>query len=104
MRQCCKAMVNNSLIHLRGLSARHRRPFPFPVPTEVKLAARLGISCGALANIETGRQNLLLHQKVCLAEAAAKFFLKEVTQKQATLLPRQDLLTARNRFRPNFQG
>src|SRR5262249_53545712 len=32
------------------------------------------------------------------------FFLKEVTQKQATLLPRQDLLIARNRFRPNFRG
>ena len=76
MPQCCKAMVNNSLIQLRGLSARHRRPFPFPVPTEVKLAARLGISRGALAKIETGRQNLLLHQKVCLAAAADKFFPK----------------------------
>src|SRR5262245_30223567 len=29
---------------------------------------------------------------------------KEVAQKQATLLPRRDLLTARNRFRPNFRG
>jgi transcriptional regulator with XRE-family HTH domain len=30
--------------------------------TQMKLANRLGISRGALANIETGRQNLLLHQ------------------------------------------
>src|SRR5262245_2777113 len=29
---------------------------------------------------------------------------KEVAQKQATPFPRQDLLTARNRFTPNFQG
>ena len=35
---------------------------------------------------------------------ADKFFSKEVTQKQATPFPRQYLLTARNRFRPNFQG
>src|SRR5262249_10138453 len=32
------------------------------------------------------------------------FFLKEVTKKQATLLPRQDLLDARNHFRLNFRG
>jgi hypothetical protein len=32
------------------------------------------------------------------------FFSKEVAQKQATLLPRQTFLTARNRFRPNFRG
>src|SRR5262249_2757675 len=29
---------------------------------------------------------------------------KEVAQKQATPFPRQDLLTARNRFRPNLRG
>jgi hypothetical protein len=28
MRQCCKVMVNNSLIQPRGLFVRHRRPFP----------------------------------------------------------------------------
>src|SRR5262245_39066743 len=38
------------------------------------------------------------------AAAADKFFPKEVARKQATPLPRQDLLTARNRFRPNFRG
>jgi hypothetical protein len=31
-------------------------------------------------------------------------FSKEVAQKQATPFPRQDLLTARNRFTPNFRG
>jgi hypothetical protein len=30
MRQCCKVMVNNSLIQPRGLSARHCRPSPAP--------------------------------------------------------------------------
>src|SRR5713101_8165767 len=37
--------------------------------TQAKLAARLGISRGALANIETGRQNLLLHQLYGFAAA-----------------------------------
>src|SRR5262249_19600625 len=30
MQQCCKVMVNNSLIPPRGLSARHCRPSPAP--------------------------------------------------------------------------
>jgi hypothetical protein len=29
---------------------------------------------------------------------------KEVAQKQATPFPRQDLLTAKNRFTPSFRG
>jgi len=33
-----------------------------------------------------------------------KIFSKEVAQKQATPFPRRDLLTARNRFWPNFRG
>jgi transcriptional regulator with XRE-family HTH domain len=37
--------------------------------TQAKLATRLGISRGALANIETGRQNLLLHQLYRFAAA-----------------------------------
>src|SRR5689334_13347605 len=37
--------------------------------TQAKLAAKLGISRGALANIETGRQNLLLHQLYRFAAA-----------------------------------
>jgi transcriptional regulator with XRE-family HTH domain len=37
--------------------------------TQAKLAGRLGISRGALANIETGRQNVLLHQLYRFAAA-----------------------------------
>jgi transcriptional regulator with XRE-family HTH domain len=37
--------------------------------TQAKLANRLGISRGTLANIETGRQNLLLHQLYRFAAA-----------------------------------
>src|SRR5215475_5333003 len=37
--------------------------------TQAKLANRLGMSRGALANIETGRQNLLLHQLYRFAAA-----------------------------------
>jgi hypothetical protein len=33
-----------------------------------------------------------------IAITPPKIFFKEVAQKQATLFPRQDLLTARNRF------
>jgi hypothetical protein len=39
-----------------------------------------------------------------IAITPPKIFSKEVTQKQATPFPRQDLLTARNRFTPNFRG
>src|SRR5262249_60704637 len=35
---------------------------------------------------------------------APKIFSKEVAQNKATPFLRQDLLTARNRFRPNFRG
>src|SRR5262249_52198387 len=42
--------------------------------------------------------------KVVPRRGADRFFPKEVAQKQATPFPRQDLLTARNRFRPNFRG
>jgi transcriptional regulator with XRE-family HTH domain len=37
--------------------------------TQAKLAVRLGISRGALANIETGRQKLFLHQLYRFAAA-----------------------------------
>jgi DMSO/TMAO reductase YedYZ molybdopterin-dependent catalytic subunit len=39
-----------------------------------------------------------------IAITPSKIFSKEVAQKQATPFARQDLLTARNRFRPNFRG
>src|SRR5262245_41328716 len=39
-----------------------------------------------------------------IAVTPPKIFSKEVAQKQATPFPCQDLLTARNRLRPNFRG
>src|SRR5262249_38781854 len=39
-----------------------------------------------------------------IAITPPKIFSKEVAQKQATPFPRHDLLTARNRFTPNFRG
>src|SRR6516162_3775375 len=39
-----------------------------------------------------------------IAITPPKIFSKEVAQKQATPFPRQDLVTARNRFTPNFRG
>ena len=39
-----------------------------------------------------------------IAITPPKIVSKEVAQKQATGFPRQDLLTARNLFTPNFQG
>ena len=39
-----------------------------------------------------------LREKVVPHRDCDKFFSKEVAQKQATPSPRQDLLTARNRF------
>lgn len=53
----------------RELGARirsRRRALDF---TQANLAARLGISRGALANIETGRQQVLLHQLYRFAAA-----------------------------------
>ena len=44
---------------LGALIRRRRRALDL---TQDKLAGRLGMSRGALANIETGRQNVLLHQ------------------------------------------
>jgi hypothetical protein len=39
-----------------------------------------------------------------IAITPPKIFSKEVAQKQVTPFPRQDLLTARNRFAPSFRG
>ena len=49
-----------------GMICRRRRALDL---TQAKLAAKLGMSRGALANIETGRQNLLLHQLYRFAAA-----------------------------------
>jgi len=51
---------------LGTLIRRRRRALDL---TQAKLSGRLGISRGALANIETGRQNILLHQLYRFAAA-----------------------------------
>jgi transcriptional regulator with XRE-family HTH domain len=51
---------------LGNLIRRRRRALDL---TQDDLAARVGISRGALANIETGRQNFLLHQLYRFAAA-----------------------------------
>lgn len=51
---------------LGALIRRRRRTLEY---TQADLAARLGISRGAVANIESGRQNMLLHQLYRLADA-----------------------------------
>lgn len=51
---------------LGSLIRRRRRALDL---TQDQLASRLGISRGALANIETGRQNFLLHQLYRFASA-----------------------------------
>jgi transcriptional regulator with XRE-family HTH domain len=51
---------------LGGVIRRRRRALDL---TQDELAGRVGISRGALANIETGRQNFLLHQLYRFAAA-----------------------------------
>ena len=84
--------------------------------TQVALAGRLGMSRGGLANIETGRQNLLVHQLYQFAaalEMSAHDLLplpgrlivdglspaarKSIDQYQATELPMPKGLTADQR-------
>jgi transcriptional regulator with XRE-family HTH domain len=52
-----------------SLIRRHRRSKDL---TQAELAERLGISRGALANIETGRQSVLVHQLYRFAAALEK--------------------------------
>lgn len=60
--------MNPELIYpqLGQLIRRRRKQFKW---TQEKLAARLGISRGSLANIETGRQKVLVHQLYSVAAA-----------------------------------
>lgn len=60
-------MDTSNLYRTVGASIRRRRR-ELDL-TQAKLANRLGISRGTLANIEAGRQNLLLHQLYRFAAA-----------------------------------
>jgi transcriptional regulator with XRE-family HTH domain len=62
------APVDTSILY-RTLGASIRRRRRELDLTQAKLADRLGISRGTLANIETGGQNLLLHQLYRFAAA-----------------------------------
>ena len=52
-----------------GAVIRTRRNALKPRLTQEALAQRVGISRASLANIETGRQNVLVHQLYALADA-----------------------------------
>lgn len=68
VRGSTTAPMDTSILYRTvGASIRHRRR-ELDL-TQAKLANRLGISRGTLANIETGRQNLLLHQLYRFAAA-----------------------------------
>lgn len=62
--------MNPELIYQHiGEVIRTRRQALKPRLTQEALAQRVGISRASLANIETGRQNVLVHQLYALAEA-----------------------------------
>ena len=54
--------------HIGALIRNRRKKFK-PRWTQEKLANRIGISRASLANIETGRQSVLVHQLYAFAEA-----------------------------------
>src|SRR5436309_1364353 len=60
--------MNPDLIYsaLGELIRRRRKHFKW---TQARLAAQLSISRGSLANIETGRQKVLVHQLYAIAKA-----------------------------------
>src|SRR6516164_2267252 len=80
------------------------------LPSSVMNSRRLTARCLRAPDRKdsTPRYGRLLHPSSWTErddrDHAAENFSKEVAQKQATPFPRQDLLTARNRFRPNFRG
>jgi transcriptional regulator with XRE-family HTH domain len=78
-----------------SLIRRRRRALDL---TQAKLAARLGMSRGALANIETGRQNLLLHHLYRFASAL------EVNIHDLLPAPREELDLAQSKGLPLPKG
>ena len=66
-----------------GIIRQRRRRLELP---QAKLAVRLGISRATLANIETGRQRVLVHHLYAFAEA--------LDMKLSELLPQANKITA----------
>ena len=62
-------MKPESIYQHIGAVIRTRRNALKPRLTQEALAQRVGISRASLANIETGRQNVLVHQLYALADA-----------------------------------
>jgi transcriptional regulator with XRE-family HTH domain len=78
-------MIRDATLYksLGALIRRRRRRLEL---TQADLAAKLGVSRASLANIETGRQNVLVHQLYDLSDALD--------------LPVQDLLPIRTKKSP----
>jgi len=62
-------MNSESIYRHIGEVIRNRRRSSKPRLTQERLAQRVGISRASLANIETGRQSVMVHQLYALAEA-----------------------------------
>jgi transcriptional regulator with XRE-family HTH domain len=92
---------------LGALIRRRRRGLDL---TQAQLAARLRISRGALANIETGRQNILLHQLYRFAAALGMNvhdllpLPKEMNVKDLLLLEKEELDLAGSKELPLPKG
>jgi len=89
----CRKAITRIVAEQRDELAPFHCPMPPVLPTE--RIAHLGTADCCIH--PPGRNEMI-------AITPPKIFSKEVAQKQATPFPRQDLLTARNRFRPNFRG
>src|SRR5262245_47641031 len=111
LRERCSSAKKPNHRHRRLLRARRERPRRRAAEQRDELAP---FQCPGPPVLPTGSIARLRAAGDCcihlpgryetIAVTPPKIFSKEVAPKQATLLPRQDLLTARNRFRPNFRG
>src|SRR6516225_2390332 len=108
----CPCLADNMPIRCIGLAccARAASGHAAAPPSSLMKSRRFTASDSRASHRKdsTPRHGRLLHpsswRNEMIAITPPIIFSKEVAQKQATPFPRQDLLTARNRFRPNFRG